>query len=269
MLSVFLFGLRESIHRRMGLVLLIVGTVITLTILSLLSFDTAPDGTLMARTVGGMSAPASQTLPTLFEGFVLFASTLWIFIVLFATAPLLTSYLEAGWVELTVSKGVRRWEYLVARYCSTVALMSLALLLFPGIIGLYFWLRAGAPPLWNQIGAYLLLVLSFSAVLALMSFVATFQLGPILPIMAGYLLLAFSAMLKNREAIYPFVSWKWVQGLFDWTYYILPKTSELASASQTFLSRGELTAWWPIWTTALFLLAMVGLACLLFQRKSF
>ena len=270
MLEVFLFALKELSRRRIGVILLALGLTITAGMVYMLDFDTASDGSVMVSTFGGMSASASIAIPRIFKGVAEFASSVWIFVVLFGLAPLVTSYLDPGWAELLVSKGIARWKILLGRYLSTVTLAALALVLLPGLTGLYFWTRSGLPSPLNLIGGLALLILSYASILALMALVGLIHRSPVLPIMVAFLILVLSAMLRAREGIYGPNPREWVRVMFDWTYYILPKTSELNNASIVFFQKAEMAEWWwPIWTTSVFLLAMLGIAVLLFRRKSF
>ena len=268
MLTVLKYALLESLHRRMAVILLIMGVVIVGALFLTISFETAEDGTLLVAPAVGMTMSAKQFVPLMIGGLLGFSRTLWLFLVLFAVTPLLTTYMEKGWVELLVSKGVPRWQFLVGRYAGGVVLLAISLMLVVGVPGIYFSLRAGLS-LPNLFGALALLLLSFSAVLALMALIAVFQVSPVIPIMVGFLQLTLSAVLANRQALYSFFQSEWIRTSFDWSYYVLPKNSELSNLASGFLANGAVEAWWPVWSTGLFLFGALTLACWLFHRKSF
>lgn len=268
MLTILKYALLETIHRRMAVILLIMGVVIVGALFLNISFETAEDGTLLVSPTVGMTMSAKRFVPTMLDGLLGFSRTLWLFLVLFAVTPLLTTYMDKGWVELLVSKGVPRWQIVIGRYAGGVALMAIALFLIAGVPGTYFSLRVGLS-LTNLFGALALLLLSFSAVLALMALVSVFQVSPVIPIMVGFLQLTLSAVLANRQALYSLFQSEWIRTSFDWSYYVLPKNSELSNLASSFLANGAVEAWWPLWSTGLFLFGALTLACWLFHRKSF
>ncbi len=268
MLTVLKYALLESLHRRMAVILLIMGVVIVGALFLTIGFETAEDGTLLVSPTVGMTMSAKRFVSTMLDGLLGFSRTLWLFLVLFAVTPLLTTYMDKGWVELLVSKGVPRWQIVIGRYAGGVVLLAIALFLIAGVPGTYFSLRAGLS-LPNLFGALALLLLSFSAVLALMTLVAAFQVSPVIPIMVGFLQLAVSAMLANRQALYSLFQSEWIRTSFDWSYNILPKNSELSNLASGFLANGAVESWWPVWSSGLFLLAALAAACWLIHRKSF
>jgi ABC-type transport system involved in multi-copper enzyme maturation permease subunit len=267
-LTVLKYALLETLHRRMAVILLIMGVVIVASVFLTISFETAEDGTLLVTPAVGMTMPAKRFVPTMIDGLLGFARSLWLFLVLFAVTPLLTTYMEKGWVELLVSKGVPRWQVVVERYAGGVVLLAISLVLVAGVPGVYFSLRAGLS-LTNLFGALALLLLSFSAVLALMTLVSIFQVSPVIPIMVGFLQLMLSAVLANRQALYSIFQSEWIRTSFDWSYNILPKNSELSGLASGFLADGAIDSWWPVWSTGLFLVGALAVACWLFHRKSF
>jgi hypothetical protein len=55
----------------------------------------------------------------------------------------------------------------------------------------------------------------------------------------------------------------------DWMYRIMPKHSELHDAAMLYLKNQTWHEWWPVWSTALFIVAALALAIAQFQRKAF
>ena len=55
----------------------------------------------------------------------------------------------------------------------------------------------------------------------------------------------------------------------DWAYRILPKSSELVDICASYVQGGKIVSWWPLWSTGLFTLAVLGLTLWLLERKSF
>ena len=59
------------------------------------------------------------------------------------------------------------------------------------------------------------------------------------------------------------------RGAVDWAYRILPKCSELQDLCASFIQSGKIASWWPVWSTGVFTLVVVGLTLWLLHRKSF
>jgi len=60
-----------------------------------------------------------------------------------------------------------------------------------------------------------------------------------------------------------------IRGIFDWMYRILPKCYELSDLSTYYIDNGNIANWWPVWSTAAFLVGVMGLTMWLLHRKSF
>ena len=234
-----------------------------------MEFQRAPDGTLLMSSPAHLWEPAATAALWKFE--VLFQQTggLWFFLGIFATASLLTSYLEKGWAEMLFSKGVTRAELLLGRYFGALGLFFLAVVALDLPPAAYLWIRAGVSPKPFLVSLALLL-LSFAALLALMTLVAAIYPHPGVPIMAGFLQIFLSVLLAQRDfRLYDIITWKWAQTVVDWVYRILPKIREVEEIGLAFIPTGQIENWWPIWSTALFLVGALGAAYGLLRRKDF
>ena len=237
--TVFFYTVREALSRLMGLVLVLVSAVAAGAYIYTVEFQRAPDGTLLMSSPAHLWEPAATAALWKFE--VLFQQTggLWFFLGIFATASLLTSYLEKGWAEMLFSKGVTRAQMLLGRYFGALGLFFLAVVALDLPPAAYLWIRAGVSPK------------PFLVSLAL-------------------LLLSFAALLAQRDLrLYDVITWKWAQTVVDWVYRILPKIREVEEIGLAFIRTGHLENWWPIWSTALFLVGALGAAYGLLRRKDF
>jgi ABC-type transport system involved in multi-copper enzyme maturation permease subunit len=267
--TIIRYTLWESVHRRMGLVLMVFSLVMFGILVYALQFQAQPDGTLFVLMRGRTLGPAARIVPSQLASLLDFATGPWVLLGIFAVAPLLTSFMEKGWVDLLLAKGVSRWTILLGRYLGATGVFALCL----GILGagpaFYFWARTGVAPA-RFFESLLVLLLSFGALAALMAFVAVINPSPALPIMFAFLQTALSPLLFMRERVlYDVITAKWAQWLMDWAYRVLPKTTELSRAAAGYLRDGKITDWWPLWSTAVFLAGTLVAAGWLFRRKSF
>ena len=266
--TVFLHTLWESLHRRMGLVLLAISVLVPTGLLYLIRFQARDDGTVMAYLFSNRVGTAAEFVPSALSGLLQMTVGLWLFMGIFAIAPLLTTYLEKGWADLLLSKGVARWQVLLGRYGGGLALFATTLLILDGAPAIYFWARTGIAPGRFFLGVAML-GLSFASVLALMALTAMVQASPSILIIVGFMQVIVSSLLAQRESLYALMSAQWVQWLMDWVYRILPKNHELLGLAVNYLRTGTIESWWAVWSSALFVAGALGLSAWLLHRKSF
>ena len=268
MLTVLWYTLRESIHRRMGLVLLVFSLVLPGAMLMFIRFEKQPDGSLIAHTGRLVHRNIAEFVATNFQSLLDFAVGPFVFLGVFAAGSLLTSYLERGSTDLLLSKGVSRWQFFLGRYLGALALFVVALLVMDGGTALYFWIRTGIGP-GRFFLSLLYPMLSVASLLALMALVSLSQPNTGLLILVAFLQMTFAQMLFYRQEMYTVIKWQWLRSVMDWAYRILPKTVELSRDARRFLVTGNVEAWWPIWSTGVFVVVVLGASFWFLHRKSF
>lgn len=269
MITVLWHTLRESYNRRMGLVLLIISVLVAGLYLWFPRIVTQPDGSIVAYMGERLQGKASAYADSMFMNLLRLSGTLWVMVGAFAAAPLLTSHMEKGWVDLLLSKGVARWQMFLARWLGALVLFIASMALMTGIPTLYFWVRAGVTP-GRFFPAVSMIVLSFAALLALMALISMAHASQAVPITFAILYTAMAPMLAFREhVLYDIIKAKWAHWLIDWIYRILPKTHELGQMASVYLQTGAIKEWWPVWSSGLFILGALALSCWLMHRKSF
>lgn len=268
MKTIFLHTLRESLHRRMGLVLLVISALVPAGLLYLIRFQTRDDGTMVAYVFSNRVGTASEFVQSALTGMLHMTVGLWLFLGIFAIAPLLTTFMEKGWADLLLSKGVARWQVLLGRYGAGLALFAVSLLILDGTPAVYFWTRTGIAPGRFFVGVGLL-ALSFATLLALMAVTAMVQASPAILIIVAFMQVILSSLLAQREALYALMSANWLEWLIDWSYRILPKNHELLGVAVDYFRTGTIASWWAVWSSALFVAGALGVAYWLFHRKSF
>jgi ABC-type transport system involved in multi-copper enzyme maturation permease subunit len=262
--------LRESINRRMGLVLIVFAAIVPMILIGLIRVQHAANGKLEVAMKGFHSLPPEVFALSTFGGLLVTANGFWVFLGVFASAPLLMTFLEKGRADLVISKGTPRWQLFLGHYIGTFVLFACSVFLLAAVPALYLWARTGVS-IRQFLIAICISVFAFSTVLAMMSVAAMGSGSPALPIILAFVYSVFAPGLWHREAFFyqDIITWKWAQWLMDWLYRILPKTPELVAASQKYLNTGVLDSWWPIWSSALFVAGALALSCWLMHRKSF
>lgn len=268
MLTAYFDALRECFSRRAGLVLLGVAALAATLFCLVVKVRTLPNGAT-AVSLGTLPvAPSAFAVPSVLVSVSDASGVLWILLAIFATAPVLTSILEKGWLELLFSKATPRWRILVGRVGGCLTLYAMTFAIATGPLALKLWLKTGVAT-WPILVALLLETLSFAALLGVASLATLTQKGVALPIVGAVAIWFLSPLLAHREQwYYPLVRPGFGRALIDWAYRLLPKVSELQSLSDAFVRDRMISSWWPVWSTATFTIALFALAIVLLQRKS-
>ena len=265
---VIVHTLRESIHRRMGLALMTIAVVVALIYLSFSSFTTGPDGAQVAK-IGRLTyEKPAELLRDTYQLLIQVNANLWILLGIFAAAPSLATYLEKGWADLTLSKGIPRWQMLGGRYVGSLLIYVVSIFLLAGVPALYFWLRTGIAP-GRFLAALVILAFNFAVLLSTIALVNVVIPNAGLAIMTGFAQYMIGQMLAGREMLYRVIEAQWARFLLDWLYRILPKHPEISQTATRYFATGEIADWWPIWTSAVFAACALALALWLMHRKSF
>jgi hypothetical protein len=270
MFASYLHTLRESVHRRMALVLIGMAFLVAILIIHYVPMTRSADGESWQSVGLFRSGKAQPVVLSALATEVRMTGGLWLFLAIFASVPLLISTLEKGWVELTFTKGVPRWRVLLGSYLGGLTLYgaTLCVAILPPALWWGVKTGAGIKPLW---GAILLQVLAFGALLALASLASLTRTGVAIPIMLAVLVDILSPFLANREqTFFLLIASDWGRGLVTWVYRILPKNFELVTMCQDYIhfNMNKPLPLWPIWSTGAFTVATLGLTIWLLHRKS-
>lgn len=258
----------ESMHKRMSLALMVISVLIFSFILYFFRFQTHADGKVWVSTPGSSaSQPVEAFARVFFEGTLATTAGLWTILGIFALAPLLSSYLENGMAGLLFTKALSRRQIFLGRVGGALAVFLATVILLDGLPATYFFIRAGISPKNFVIGVAILMV-SFLSLVAIMALATLQRNGPAPAIIFAFIQLSISAVLAQRTMLYKIFTAKWFQESMDFTYYVLPKNSELASMGQRFLISGQITSWTPLWSTAIFTLVVLGWSIWQLERKS-
>lgn len=268
MLAAYLHSLREAVNRRMALVLIGFAILTAFLITRIIVLKPLNDGTTMVFLGRGMLGPASLAVPAVQSNEVRMTGGLWLFLSIFASTPLLVSMLEKGWVELSLTKGVARWQVLLGTYCGGLTLYAATLSVATLPTAIYLFVKTGVG-FRGLLVAILLQTFAFASLLALAALAALTQTGTALPIIFSVLVDFLSPFLANRaRTFFLLLTSDWSRGLVEWAYRILPKNSEIVSASENYIAHQSFGPAWPFWTTGVFIVCVLGLTIYLLHRKS-
>ena len=268
MLAAYIHSVRESVNRRMALVLIGFAVLMAYLITRIIVIKPLPDGTSMLFMGRQMLGPSSLAVPAVLANIVKITGGLWLFLAIFASVPLLVSTLEKGWVELTLTKGVARWRVMLGAFMGGLTLYAATLSVASLPTAIYLWAKTGIgfQPL---LVAILLETFAFSSLLAIAALTTLTQTGAALPIIFAVVIDFLSPLLMNREhTFYLLISSNFGRGIIEWIYRILPKNMEIVTASENYIQFHKIGLAWPFWTTGVFVAAIMGLTIYLLHRKS-
>jgi ABC-type transport system involved in multi-copper enzyme maturation permease subunit len=268
MFAAYLHTLRESINRRMALVLIGMGILMAVILILVFKVMVLPNGQSVLFLGHHMLGPADLAVPAAMVQEVQITGGLWLFLAIFASTPLLVSMMEKGWVELTLTKGVARWRVLMGAYFGGLTLYAatLAVATIPPAVWLWFKTGVGFKEL---IVAILIQVFAFAALMSLAALACMTRTGAAIPIMLAILVDILSPVLAFRErGLFQVITSDFWRGIITWIYRILPKDVEIVGAAQNYIMNHKIGPWWPFWTTGVFIVAALGLTIWLLHRKS-
>jgi ABC-type transport system involved in multi-copper enzyme maturation permease subunit len=267
MLAAYLFSLRDAFNRRMALVLIGLSVVLTIVFIWITKVKYLPGPVIFLGP--RLFWAADRGVPSVLSiVMVAISGVLWTLLGILAAAPVLSSTLDKGWVELTLSKGTSRWQILLGSYFAGVTMYFTAIVVAIVPVAVELWWRTKVSS-WPLGVSILLQTFSFAALLALAAFATLPRLGAVLPILLAMAVYIVSAILAQRERLlYQFITSNVWHLVLDWLYRILPKTSEISGMAASHIQGQGITSWWPIWSTGIFLVVILSLTAWLLHRKS-
>lgn len=270
-LSIVQLTFRESLAKKTFIVFIGISTFIWLLFLFALNFDIV-DGMQSGITLFGNDIPKQFDLKEIVvnvEGAIsVLLFTAGIFLSLFATSSLIPTLLQPGFTDLFLSKPVSRFQIISGRFLGSILIVAVNIFYLVVFSGLVLSIKTGVWN-WGFLWSAVIIVLSFTVLFSLMTFLSVLSKNGPLSLMVTYLILFFSPLLLARDQIYALLSSKYYGYFFDSLYYFLPKTAELGAITQKVTRGLEISSWMPLWSSLLFALFMFIVSGYIFQKKSF
>jgi len=260
LLAIIQLTFRESLAKKTFIAFLGISTLVNLLFIFALNLDIV-DGAESYISLFGQEVDHAFHLDQIIYGiesvvaFGLFTAGL--FMALFATSSL-----------MLISKPLSRLQILTGRYLGAVAIVAFNIFYLIVFSWLILSLKTG---IWNYgfLMAGVMIVVTFAILFALMTFLGvTIRSGPF-SLMITYLIIFFSPLLLQRDAIYALLSSKYYAYLFDGLYHFLPKTSELGNITRLLVQGADVNSWMPLWTSLIFGVLMLAVSNIVFSRKNF
>jgi len=262
---------REAFARKIFWGLFGLSTALILFFLFLMKIDIV-EGAAATVSLFGRESPRQWELNRLVRqvqsGIATFLYTWGMFLAVFASSGLIPSVLEAGRIELLLSKPVRRVHILLGRYIGNVLVVGLNIsyLVF-GVWSILGW-KTG---LWPK--AFLLTIVFtlfiFSVLLAVVVLVGVLFESPALATMITVALMIISPVLAQKNTMERLLSSEWSRDIWRGLYWTLPKVYDVGRMTLDYVFDRTVENYSPLWSSAAFAAVVLAAAVIIFSRRDF
>jgi len=268
--GILLLTMRELWAKKVVIGLFAVSTLVLLSVAFALNLDVV-DGSLASVRLFGQSEEAQISLEQLVFAIesVVAGAAYWIGILLalFASAPLFTTLVDEGHIDLLLSKPMARWKLLGGHVAGVWGTMLGLVLYLLGGVWLLMSIKSGV---WNPqfLLAIFLVVGLFAVMYGVVVLIGTWTESTALSLIVTYGLIFVSLVLAGVDQITPQLS-TGSRAVFYGLYHTLPNFAEVTTIVSS-LARGKAVAdWYPLVSSLLFGGAAYGIGAWIFQRRDF
>jgi ABC-type transport system involved in multi-copper enzyme maturation permease subunit len=262
---------REALARKIFWGLFGLSTLMILFFLFLLKIDIV-EGALATVTLFGRSVNRTQDLDELVLGtyatIATFLYTWGMFLAVFASAGLIPAVLEPGRIELLLSKPVSRTHILLGRYLGNMLVVGSNVV----YLVIAVWIILGVKTnIWKVsfLASIATTLFIFAVLLTVVVLMGVLFQSTALATMVAVGLMIMSPILAQTTTVMKLLSSEWSRQMWRGLYYVLPKVYDMGHMTLGLIRNGNYDWWMPVWTSALFGIAVLSAALALFQRKDF
>jgi ABC-type transport system involved in multi-copper enzyme maturation permease subunit len=261
---------REAMARKIFWGLFGLSTAMILFLLFLLRIDVVEGGTATLSMFGRQdrTMDVERVVRGVHGGIATFLYSFGMFLALFASAGLVPSLLEPGRIELLLSKPVARWHLLLGRYIGNVLIVALNSTWLVGCVWIIFGVKTGvwSPQFLFAIAATVFL---FSVMLSVIFLVGVLFDSAALATMITTALMIISPILAQEKTVVKLLSSEGSRLAWRTLYHSLPKVFDIGRITLNLVRREAVESWEPVWTSAVFAVAVLAAAVWHFERRDF
>jgi ABC-type transport system involved in multi-copper enzyme maturation permease subunit len=191
------------------------------------------------------------------------------FLAIFASAGLIPSVLEAGRISLLLSKPLTRTMLLMGRYFGNVFIVLVNHVYLICSIWIVIGIKTN---IWDTrfLLAIPISVFIFAVFLCVVVLIGVVFESAALSVMVPAALMLISAILAQRQIVIRLLDSDWSRQLWLAFYWIIPKFFDLGLAMKQIVQYDREANWiTPVWTSAMFGLAVLSGAIYVFQKRDF
>lgn len=264
---------RESLARKIFWGFLGCSTALILFFILALNIDLV-EGAMAAVSLfgkevgGGQLVDVEKMVRKILGSVAAFLFTAGLFLSVFASAGLIPTVFEPGRIELLLSKPLTRTRLLVGRYLGTLAVIGCNMVYL--VLGV--WVTLGIKTgIWKPSFLYsaALAIFAFAVMLSVVLAVGVLSSSAVLATMVTYFFMIVSPLLAQHDRIRPLLRRPWARQLTEYLYYLFPKYWDLGNMSRLALEGRGFESWMPVWSSALFAMAMLAAGLWAFARKDY
>lgn len=262
---------REAFARKIFLGFYGLSTLLILFFLFLLKIDVV-EGARATVTLLGQTSGRLRDVEALVRGFhagvATFLYTWGMALAVFASAGLIPTVLEAGRIELLISKPLRRAHILLGRYLGNLLVVALNVCyLVLGVWAIFGW-KTGV---WRAEFLYAILTTTFIFAVMLSVIVAASVLfeSPAVSVMAVFGMMLVSPILAQTRLMERLLSSEWSRDLWKALYYVFPKVFDVGRMTLDLVNGRPAGSFMPVWSSALFAVGMLVAGLWLFARRDY
>ncbi len=197
-----------------------------------------------------------------------FLFTAGMFLAVFASAGLIPAVFEPGRIELLLSKPVERFHILLGRYVGNLLVIASNVFYLVFAVWLIFGAKTGVwTPgfLWSSV----LIVFIFSVLLTVVLLVGVLWESAVVSTMVTFGIMMMSPILAQQRILERLLTSEWSRNIMRFLYWVLPKVFDVGRIARELVLGNPITSWMPIWSSALFGVAILSTGLYVFARRNY
>ena len=191
-----------------------------------------------------------------------------LFLAVFASAGLIPTIFEPGRIELLLSKPVSRYHILLGRYLGNLLVIAFNML----YLVLSVWIILGIKTdIWTHQFLYSagLTIFVFAVLLTIVVLIAVLSESAVLSTMVTFGVMIAGLIVAQKSTIERLLTSEWSRNVVRVLYYTLPKVWDLGNIGRKLVTGVPIEDWMPVWSSALFGVAVLGAGLLFFSRRNY
>ena len=191
-----------------------------------------------------------------------------LFLAVFASAGLIPTIFEPGRIELLLSKPVSRYHILLGRYLGNLLVIAFNML----YLVLSVWIILGIKTdIWTHQFLYSagLTIFVFAVLLTIVVLIAVLSESAVLSTMVTFGVMIAGLIVAQKSTIERLLTSEWSRNVVRVLYYTLPKVWDLGNIGRKLVTGVPIEDWMPVWSSALFGVAVLGAGLLVFSRRNY
>lgn len=277
MLTIILNTFREALAKKIFIGYYIFYAIVVIFMLFAVNLD-AVEGVMSM-------ADVPQAVGMVEKGFLDLAWAFIVFFSLVSTSSFIPSMLEKGTIDLLISKPISRLNILFSKFLGAVIFMFISMVFLLGSIWLILSLKSGY---WNF--SFLLTIpvitLTFAIMYSIVVLIGLITQSSIISILVNFFLMfVLCPILSIREGmIFTFVQNSAVQYVFNFFYWIFPKSGEIKDIVTSIMLDKKInfwmttmnvetgdftTSWMSLISSLLFFIVLFSYSAYYFSKKDY